>query len=77
MKTIKCPWCGFMGEPGEFLYIQEATLYYTGKGVDREERERPLMVVCPGVERASILNHHILSYLKNKGLWKNLLICNH
>ncbi|WP_156915429.1 hypothetical protein [Desulfurococcus amylolyticus] len=47
MKTIKCPWCGFMGEPGEFLYIQEATLYYTGKGVDREERERPLMVVCP------------------------------
>jgi len=46
-KTLKCPRCGFTGEPREFIFIQESTLYYTGRGVEGEERERPLMAICP------------------------------
>lgn len=47
MRVLKCPRCGFTGRAEEFIFIQEVTLQYTSKGIQLEERERPLTVVCP------------------------------
>lgn len=47
MKKIKCPYCGFEEEPKEFTYIYESVLYVADHEVVREERERPIVVVCP------------------------------
>lgn len=73
MKTIKCPWCGFTGKPGEFLYIQETTLYYTGKGVDMEERERPLMVVCPRCREGFYLESPYSKLLEKRGTMEKFI----
>ncbi|MEM1641798.1 MAG: hypothetical protein QW579_03895 [Desulfurococcaceae archaeon] len=55
MKTIKCPYCGFEDKSPEFIYIYEATLYVYNGEVEREERERPVLVVCPRCKQGFFL----------------------
>lgn len=44
---LKCPYCGFEGDSAEFDYLYETTLYVVDSKIEREERERPILVVCP------------------------------
>jgi ribosomal protein S27AE len=44
---LKCPNCGFEGEIGEFSFIYETTIYVVEKQTLSEERERPILVICP------------------------------
>ncbi len=47
VKKIKCPYCGYTGEPSDFTYMYETVLYMTENHVIPEERERPILVICP------------------------------
>lgn len=47
VKKIKCPYCGYVGEPRDFTYIYESVLYLADHEVLPEERERPVVVICP------------------------------
>jgi len=46
-RLVKCPYCGFTGEPSDFTYMYEAVLYLADHSVLPEERERPVLVICP------------------------------
>lgn len=55
MRKLVCPHCGFEGSTEEFYYMQEAVLYVRDSKVLREERERPLLVICPRCRNAFFL----------------------
>ena len=57
LVKIKCPYCGFEGEASEFLYMYEVTLYVVNSRVEREERERPLLVICPKCREGFFLDN--------------------
>ena len=46
-KKLKCPHCGFEGEAPDFYYMYEVTLFVYDSKVEPEERERPVLVICP------------------------------
>ncbi|MEM1695009.1 MAG: hypothetical protein QXO48_01950 [Desulfurococcaceae archaeon] len=69
MKTIKCPYCGFEDKSPEFTYIYEATLYVHSGEVEREERERPVLVVCPRCKQGFFLEDPYARVKKT--LWIN------
>jgi ribosomal protein S27AE len=52
---LKCPHCGFEGEAEDFTYMYEVTLYLVDSHVEREERERPILVVCPRCKQGFFL----------------------
>lgn len=54
-SKIKCPHCGYEGERGDFVYMYEVTLYVVDSDVEREERERPVLVVCPRCKQGFFL----------------------
>lgn len=47
LKTIKCPFCGYIGKSSDFTYIYESVIYIFDDQVSKEERDRPVLVVCP------------------------------
>lgn len=47
MEKIKCPHCGYEGSKKDFLYMYESTLYVVDNRVEQEERERPVLIICP------------------------------
>lgn len=47
MKKIKCPYCGYIGETRDYTYMYETVLYMNNDTVIPEERERPILVICP------------------------------
>ncbi len=47
MKKITCPYCGYTGDPSEFEYMYESVLYVADHEVLPEERDRPILVICP------------------------------
>ncbi|ADI31873.1 hypothetical protein Shell_0757 [Staphylothermus hellenicus DSM 12710] len=55
MKKIKCPYCGYEGDPKEFTFIYESVLYLADHEVLPEQRERPVVVVCPKCGRGFFL----------------------
>ncbi|MEZ0394491.1 MAG: hypothetical protein ABWK00_05575 [Desulfurococcaceae archaeon] len=52
---ITCPFCGFSGSPGDFTYMQESVLYVADGEVLEEQRERPLLAICPRCRRGFFL----------------------
>lgn len=46
-RKLECPHCGYKSGVREFLYMYEATLYLVNSEVEKEERERPILVICP------------------------------
>jgi len=46
-KNIKCPFCGFEGNPKDFYLMYEVVLYEKEGIVEKELRERPPLVICP------------------------------
>ncbi|MET1160084.1 MAG: hypothetical protein ABWW65_03900 [Thermoprotei archaeon] len=54
-KVIACPYCGYRGKPEDFTYIYESVLYVADDHVLPEERERPVLVVCPRCKRGFFL----------------------
>lgn len=54
---IKCPHCGFEEEASAFKFIYEVTLYVINSHVEREERERPILVVCPRCKQGFFLEN--------------------
>jgi len=54
-KVLKCPFCGFEGSREDFSYIYEVTLYLVDSEVEKEERERPVLVVCPRCKQGFFL----------------------
>jgi len=46
-KEIVCPYCGFKAPPEEFTYMYESVLYLADDRLLQEERERPVLVICP------------------------------
>ena len=50
-KIIKCPYCGYEGKPGDFTYMYESVLYLADDHVVPEERDRPLLIICPRCKR--------------------------
>lgn len=44
---LRCPRCGFEGDSKIFLFMYETTLYMINSKTIPEERERPIMVICP------------------------------
>ncbi|WP_448577873.1 hypothetical protein [Thermosphaera sp.] len=44
---LKCPKCGFEGEFKEFTFMYESTIYVADEQALPEERERPILVICP------------------------------
>ncbi len=61
---IKCPHCGFEGDSSEFTYIYEVTLYIVNSHVEREERERPLLAVCPKCKQGFLLENPYKRFYK-------------
>ena len=55
MKVIKCPYCGFEGESGLFDYLYEVTLYVINATIEKEERKRPVLVICPHCKQGFFL----------------------
>ncbi len=55
VKKIKCPYCGYTGEPKDFTYMYETVLYLADDHVVPEERERPILVICPRCGRGFFL----------------------
>ncbi|ADV64666.1 hypothetical protein [Desulfurococcus mucosus] len=66
-EALKCPRCGFTGRPEEFTFMQEATIYYTGRGLEHEERERPIMVICPRCGEGFYLESPVKRLLERLG----------
>jgi DNA-directed RNA polymerase subunit RPC12/RpoP len=54
---IKCPYCGFEGDASEFNYLYEVTLYIMDSHVEREERERSVLIVCPKCKQGFFLEN--------------------
>jgi len=52
MKKIKCPYCGFEGEPKEFYLLYEAVVNVTLTSASKENRERPPLIICPKCGKA-------------------------
>jgi len=44
---LKCPNCGFEGGVEEFSFMYETTIYVVEDQPLPEERERPILVICP------------------------------
>ncbi|MEM0506158.1 MAG: hypothetical protein QXW58_02715 [Thermosphaera sp.] len=44
---LKCPKCGFEGDSKIFLFMYETTLYLLDHETIPEERERPILIICP------------------------------
>lgn len=55
VKELTCPHCGFKGSSEDFLYMYEVTLYVYDSEVEKEERERPVLVVCPKCKQGFFL----------------------
>jgi len=54
-RVIKCPYCGFTGKPSDFTYMYESVLYLADHSVLPEERERPVLVICPRCKQGFFL----------------------
>ncbi|RLG81228.1 MAG: hypothetical protein DRO13_01750 [Thermoprotei archaeon] len=54
-RGIKCPYCGFIGKPRDYTYMYEAVLYVADQEVLKEERERPVLLICPRCNRGFFL----------------------
>jgi uncharacterized C2H2 Zn-finger protein len=54
-RKLKCPLCGYEGFKEEFTYIYEVTLYYIDSSIEREGRERPVLVICPRCKQGFFL----------------------
>ncbi len=55
MDRIKCPYCGYTGDPGDFYYMYESVLYIADHEVLPEDRERPVLIICPRCKRGFFL----------------------
>ncbi len=55
VREITCPYCGFTGPPKEFYYMYETVLYLADHEVLREDRERPVLVICPRCRKGFFL----------------------
>jgi len=44
---IKCPHCGNVSEAKDYTLIYESVLYAVDYEVEREERIRPPILICP------------------------------
>lgn len=47
MENITCPHCGYSGMSEDFYYIYESTIYVIDEEVQPEERDRPVLIICP------------------------------
>jgi ribosomal protein S27AE len=65
---IKCPHCGFEGDSSEFMYLYEATLYLVDSMVEREERVRPVLVICPKCKQGFFLENPYERFYQASGL---------
>lgn len=71
---IKCPHCGFEGDSSEYIFIYEVTLYVIDSRVEREERERPILVVCPKCKQGFFLDNpykRFYRYQEHTSSWRN------
>ena len=55
MKKITCPYCGYTSDPSGFDYMYESVLYVADHEVLPEERDRPILVICPKCRRGFFL----------------------
>jgi ribosomal protein S27AE len=65
---IKCPHCGFEGDSSEFMYLYEVTLYLVDSMVEREERVRPVLVICPKCKQGFFLENPYERFYQASGL---------
>ncbi len=56
-KGITCPFCGYKGKPEDFYYMYESVLYMADHSVVKEERERPILVICPRCKKGFFLEN--------------------
>lgn len=54
-KTITCPFCKYRGKASDFTYIYESVVYVIDNYVSPEERERPVLVICPRCKQGFFL----------------------
>ncbi|MEM1628627.1 MAG: hypothetical protein QXP02_00975 [Desulfurococcaceae archaeon] len=54
---IKCPFCGFEGSSENYDYMYETTLYMVNSSITREERERPILVICPRCKQGFFMDN--------------------
>lgn len=55
MKKIVCPYCGYASDPSGFDYMYETVLYIADHEVLPEERNRPVLVICPRCRKGFFL----------------------
>ncbi len=55
VSRIRCPFCGYEGDPKDFDYMYESVLYMADHEVLHEERERPILVICPRCRKGFFL----------------------
>lgn len=55
MKKLTCPHCGHAGDVTEFTFMYESTIYVVDNHVEKEERDRPVLVVCPKCKQGFFL----------------------
>lgn len=65
-EKLKCPLCGYEGNRDEYLYMYETTIYIVDSEIEREERERPIMIICPRCKQGFFLVDPY-SRLRSKG----------
>lgn len=63
--------CGYEGKRKEFMYIYEATIYLIDSNVEKEERERPVLVVCPVCKQGFFLDDPYFKF-KTRELYKDI-----
>ncbi|MEM4718090.1 MAG: hypothetical protein QXE81_04960 [Desulfurococcaceae archaeon] len=66
-EKMKCPLCGYEGNKEEYFYMHEATIYVVDDEVEREERERPILVICPRCKQGFFLIDPYLRF-RSKGV---------
>ncbi len=47
LDRITCPYCGFKGRTSDFYYMYEKVLYIADHSIADEERNRPVLIICP------------------------------
>lgn len=67
VKKLTCPYCGFKGEPKDFYFMYESVLYTTStEDVVKENRERPVLVICPRCKQGFFLESPYERFYKAK-----------
>ena len=71
---IKCPFCGYRGNPSEFQLIYESVIYEDNEIIEKERRERPPLLICPKCRQGFFLDSPYSRFFRKVGTHKKELV---